>query len=479
MTDAVYQLPGLGSGVHPRISPPAEHVAAPEVGWLVADALLGAGFLAAVVIGSNLDRAPRSLEEFFAIRLSLENVVLLTAFGLAWPAVLSFCGLYVPARLLEGKGEWPRLALAGAVAGVLAMVFPLTSTSGAMRPEHALLSAVAVVSVAAAARAGVRAAGWRSGPVARRNVVIVGSGPRACEAYLELKANRRISYDILGFFDDAKASPPAGAYMPCLGGLQRFETFLADNVVDEVRIALPVKTRYDCTQWAIAVCERVGIEFSYPIDTFEHAVTRRRVSGDHDRSTLTGTPVPNEEDLPLKRAFDVVVGLALLVPLALPMALIALAIKATSPGPVLFVQQRNGQNKRRFRMYKFRSTRIAAQPEPGQDQEALVTPVGRLLRRSRLDELPQLWNVLRGDMSIVGPRPILPAEIGRYGAMASLLLSLKPGLTSMGVVEGRATEGFPVRAHLELQYVRTWNLFRDIWILLRTVPIVLRGAVAR
>ena len=496
MTDAVQELPGLVLERRPaRVSSPGERVAAPAGGWRLADALLGAGILLAVIVGSNLDRMPQGLEEFLAFRLSLKNVVLLTAFGVAWPAVLALCGLYAPARLREGKGEWPRLVVAAAVACVLAMVFPLTSRSGAVRPEHALLFALMVAPATAAVRAAVRVAQRLARPIAARNVVIIGSGPRACAAYLELKGNRRISYDILGFVDDTTVSPPAGAFMRCLGGLQQFEAILAEHVVDEVRIALPIKSMYDVSQRAIGVCERVGVEFSYPLDTFQHALTWQKLSRHQGRSTLNGAPVPNEEDLPLKRAFDVVVALTMLVLLAVPIVLIALAVKITSRGPVLFVQQRYGKNKRLFRMYKFRSMRVDAEAELRrkpelyeeylrgnfklpEDRDPRITALGRLLRKSSLDELPQVWNVLRGDMSVVGPRPIVPAEVGQYQAVASLLLALKPGLTSMWVVEGRSSVGYPRRAQLELQYVRNWSLFRDLMILLRTVPVVLRGTGA-
>jgi lipopolysaccharide/colanic/teichoic acid biosynthesis glycosyltransferase len=104
-----------------------------------------------------------------------------------------------------------------------------------------------------------------------------------------------------------------------------------------------------------------------------------------------------------------------------------------------------------------------------------VTAIGRFLRRTSLDELPQLWNVLRGDMAVVGPRPIVPAELSHYGPEAYLLLALKPGLTSAWVLSGRSAVGYPQRAELELGYVRNWSLWRDTWIVLKTVPAVVRG----
>jgi lipopolysaccharide/colanic/teichoic acid biosynthesis glycosyltransferase len=159
---------------------------------------------------------------------------------------------------------------------------------------------------------------------------------------------------------------------------------------------------------------------------------------------------------------------------------------------VFFGQERYGKNKRLFRMYKFRSMRADAEEVLRQNpqlytqycqsnfklpdkQDPRLTGLGRFLRKTSLDELPQLWNVLRGEMAIVGPRPVVPAELVHYGPQSCLLLALKPGLTSAWVLGGRSTLGYPRRAELELSYVRNWSLWRDTWICLKTVPFVLTG----
>jgi lipopolysaccharide/colanic/teichoic acid biosynthesis glycosyltransferase len=239
----------------------------------------------------------------------------------------------------------------------------------------------------------------------------------------------------------------------------------------------------------------VGVEFSYPVDTFEHVFTQPRLTNGEGHSTINAAPVPHDERLIYKRVFDIAFASVMLIVLSVPMVLIAVAVKVTSRGPILFAQQRYGKNRRLFVMYKFRSMRVDAEsallenPDLCAEYHAnnfklpdkrdpRITPLGRFLRRTSLDELPQLWNVVRGEMSIVGPRPILPAEISHYGAVASLLLALKPGLTSMWVVEGRSSVGYPRRAHLEIMYVRNWSLLRDLCIVAKTVPAVLRGTGA-
>ena len=196
----------------------------------------------------------------------------------------------------------------------------------------------------------------------------------------------------------------------------------------------------------------------------------------------------------VKRTLDMVgavMGLVVLSPL---MAVLGITIRLASPGPAFFAQRRPGLGGRTFRCLKFRSMRVDAEAQlqrspalyeavrrngklpPGADPR--ITRVGRWLRKTSLDELPQLWNVLRGDMSLVGPRPITPTEIDHYGERAPLLLSLKPGMTGAWAVRGRSTVGYPDRADIELDYIRHWSLWLDISIMIRTVPIILtaRGA---
>ncbi|MFL5617385.1 MAG: sugar transferase [Gemmatimonadaceae bacterium] len=201
------------------------------------------------------------------------------------------------------------------------------------------------------------------------------------------------------------------------------------------------------------------------------------------------------QQLLVKRVLDLVLASMLLVLLAPLMLAVAVALIVGSPGPVIYGQRRLGRYGRSFKCFKFRSMftdaeqRLASDPElhaeyvrngfklpDGQDPR--ITPLGRVLRRTSLDELPQLWNVLRGDMSLVGPRPIVPAEIRHYQDDSQMLLLLQPGITGLWQVSGRSTLAYPERTDLELEYVERWTLGRDLRILAATVPAVLqrRGA---
>ena len=190
-----------------------------------------------------------------------------------------------------------------------------------------------------------------------------------------------------------------------------------------------------------------------------------------------------------KRALDFTasaIGLVCLSPL---LALLAAAIRLESPGAVLFYHERVGLRGRRFRCLKLRTMRADAEEQLRadatmfeeyrlnhfkipDDRDPRVTPVGRFLRRASLDELPQLWNVLVGEMSLVGPRPVIDEELGLYNGSRDLLLSVRPGITGAWAVNGRHAVGYPERCELELRYVRAWSLRGDFGILVRTLAAV-------
>jgi len=191
----------------------------------------------------------------------------------------------------------------------------------------------------------------------------------------------------------------------------------------------------------------------------------------------------------VRRAIDVVGALLALVGLAPVFAGVALLIWWKLGRPLIFVHQRLGRAGRPFRLYKFRSMLVGADQTMRTSPEAYrlyaaqnfkmpdderITPLGRFLRRASLDELPQLWNVLKGDMSLVGPRPIVPEEIAQYGDYGRMLLRVKPGLTGLWQVSGRSEIGYPERARLDLHYVGGRSLERDLGILMRTLPAVIR-----
>jgi exopolysaccharide biosynthesis polyprenyl glycosylphosphotransferase len=255
------------------------------------------------------------------------------------------------------------------------------------------------------------------------------------------------------------------------------------------------QTLFSEIESAILACETEGVEVWLVADFVKTSIARATVDDFHGKPLLVFRTAPDLTwQLICKRLIDVfgaLVGLIVLGPLVMLPA--ALAIKLTSPGPILFRQRRSGLHGRHFTMFKFRSMVDNAEmlrveletfnemsgPVFKMQQDPRVTPVGRLMRKTSIDELPQLWNVLTGDMSLVGPRPPIPSEVQQYDPWHRRRLSMKPGLTCLWQVRGRNVIDFDQWMKLDLQYIDNWSLWLDFKILLRTIPVVLSGIGAR
>ncbi len=454
------------------------------VGGLLA--LLG-GFLAA-----NLGRMPAGMEEFLEMRLTIRNLLLLVCFMLIWRLLCSWVGLYDPMRIRRLSSEVLRVALVCGIGAAAAMVFPLISRSGAFSP-------LAVVYFGAVAGAGllllrgVLRTVTATGAPAIHEVLIVGSGPRAWNAYQDLESDPHVSCRLLGFVDvdDRLASEKVRQHWA--GPLSELESILMRREVDEVLIALPIRSCYSEIQRAIEICWRLGIRCKYLADAFDHGRSTPRFEEGGRLKTIAMAVAPEDGRLILKRATDVVCALVGLVVLAPLIAAAAIAVKLSSPGPILFSQERHGLHKRRFRMYKLRTMFVNAEARQAdlEDQneasgpvfkirdDPRITPVGRLLRRASIDELPQLWNVLRGDMSLVGPRPLPVRDVQRFTEGALMRrFSVRPGVTGLWQVSARSSLDFEDWVRLDMQYIDDWSLALDARILALTLPAVVRGSGA-
>ena len=327
-----------------------------------------------------------------------------------------------------------------------------------------------------------------------RRVLIVGSGNRATRLAETLAENAEWGLSIVGHLDPDPARighRVLGASI--LGTLGDISAVLKDHVIDEVILAVPRAMIPDVDKVARA-CEEEGVKLRLMADVFDVHVARMRLVEFGAIPLLTFEPVAQDEGkLLLKRLMDLA-AVVLLVPILLPAgALIALAIKLDSPGSVFFVQDRVGFNKRRFRMLKFRTMvagadRLQAQLEHLNEaagpifkiaHDPRITRVGRLLRRTSLDELPQLLHVLTGQMSLVGPRPMSVRDVDLFDqGIQRKRFSVKPGLTCLWQVSGRSQLPFSKWLELDLRYIDQWSLCLDVTILFRTIPAVLRGTGA-
>jgi exopolysaccharide biosynthesis polyprenyl glycosylphosphotransferase len=337
--------------------------------------------------------------------------------------------------------------------------------------------------------------GWIMGGLRKRGlgvsyVIIVGAGEVGRTVMRTIVARPELGYQIVGFVDDdpEKAQTDIGR-LKALGSLGNLSQLIEDKGVDEVIITLP--WMYHRKILAIVrECERRQVSARIVPDLFQMSLSQV------DVDDMGGVPLIGVREvgfgrgaLLVKRGLDTlgaVVGLTFGAPL---LALIALAVRLDSPGPVVFHQTRVGVGGKLFEIFKFRSMRKGAEDELERLRELneadgplfkirddpRLTRVGRFLRRISLDELPQLWNVLRGEMSLVGPRPPIPAEVEDYAEWHMRRLEVRPGMTGLSQVGGRSLLSFDEMVLLDIYYIENWSLWLDLKILLRTIPKALRG----
>lgn len=322
-----------------------------------------------------------------------------------------------------------------------------------------------------------------------RTVLIVGTSPGALGLADSIRQHRYWGFKILGFVAHPRAPEVFPPHYPILGTLDEILRIVEENVVDDILFAVSRRELDRMEDLFLALHEQ-GIRTRFALNLFPHVKTRTRLEELDGVPLLTFSTAP-EKPLPLaaKRAMDIALS-ALLIGLSLPVILmIALVIKITEGGEVFYRQTRCGLNGRRFTLYKIR-TMVQDAHERRNELEHLnemsgpvfklrrdprVTLLGRLLRRFSLDELPQLWNVLRGDMSLVGPRPPIPEEVALYQRWQRRRLSMKPGLTCLWQISGRNQLDFDRWMELDLEYIDSWSPWLDLKILLKTVPAVLSG----
>jgi exopolysaccharide biosynthesis polyprenyl glycosylphosphotransferase len=323
-----------------------------------------------------------------------------------------------------------------------------------------------------------------------RRLLVVGTGKRANDFIKRVEHHPEWGFELLGAVDD---EPGRGVHqvgrLNVIGTLDDIPTIFHRDAVDEVVFVVP-RSRLNALQGAIDDCETEGVVVTVAVDLFDTKLAKSSV-GELDGLPLLhfSTCHAKEWELLVKRIFDFAasgVGILVLSPLFLVMAIL---IKATSKGPIFFRQNRLGLAGRRFTLYKFRTMRQGAHdvlsdvtdlntmstPEFKAKKTSWITPVGRFMRKFSIDELPQLFNVFVGHMSIVGPRPTVPDEVEKYKDWQRRRFSMKPGITCLWQVNGRNNIAFEDWMKLDLEYLDSWSLWLDTKILLKTVPVVIFG----
>jgi len=445
--------------------------------------------LACVVYGNSARVPVGELHRFLEMRITVQNAAFAGLFILMWASCFEVLGLYRSEHqaILDKLG---RIGLGCAfMTAVLVFYLRIARTTGPTARIAVFFFSCSVMYETLR----IFGSQW----IAARDpqlVVILGSGKRAAKAWQEIRRRHNGTVKLLGFVDNRSTSEMApGVVGRHLGTIDDLSDLLLRNVVDELLVAVPLKSCYDMAQHAIEIAERVGVRVVYMQDMYVTTLKQNAFRSPELFSELVPIHERYVAAQVVKRLVDIVgslMGLCLLSPVFLA---VALAIKLTSKGPVVFAQDRFGHRRRLFRMYKFRSmvhnapelmARLEAQNEASGPifkirHDPRVTPLGRFLRASSLDELPQLWNVLIGNMSLVGPRPMSVRDVLLFSE-ATLMrrFTVKPGITGLWQVSGRSTLGFEKWIEMDFNYIDSWSLALDFQILARTVRAVFKGTGA-
>ncbi len=328
---------------------------------------------------------------------------------------------------------------------------------------------------------------WRSRPIDQ--VLIVGCGSLGRLTHRELRdgAKRR---EVVGYLRFEDEQENARLQAPVFGAVTDLEKVLRERVINEVYFATSAAEKRADVQDAIKSCEKFGIPFALPACGYRFARAKPANEGALADGYLHFLTVRNKPvQRALKRIIDIAVSFTALLLLSPLLVGTAIAVKLTSRGPILFKQERVGLHGRAFVLLNFRSmvqnaealkAKLAAANEQAgpvfkMKRDPRITSIGRFIRKYSIDELPQLVNVLRGDMSLVGPRPPIPSEVAKYEAWQRRRLSVRPGLTCVWQVSGRNEISFEEWMLLDMRYIDHWSLGQDLQLIAKTVPVVLTG----
>jgi exopolysaccharide biosynthesis polyprenyl glycosylphosphotransferase len=324
------------------------------------------------------------------------------------------------------------------------------------------------------------------------NIVIIGTSPKARKMGALVSRYSDWGLRILGYVV-AKESTSVKPEGDILGSVSDLSSIIENNVVDEI-IFVGDRPSLDVLDRVLELCNEQGIRTRVAADFFPAKVTNLSMEFLENVPVITFSSAPEHApSLLVKRILDIVISAILLVILMPFLLIIGVMVKITSRGPIIYRQVRCGLFGRKFHLYKIRSMYNGAEdvlweirhlnemdgPVFKMRNDPRVTPLGRFLRKSSIDELPQFWNVLKGDMSLVGPRAPLPDEVKEYTRWQRRRLSVKPGITCLWQVSGRSEIDFHEWMKLDLHYIDNWSLLLDLKILLRTFPVVIFGKGAR
>jgi exopolysaccharide biosynthesis polyprenyl glycosylphosphotransferase len=460
----------------------------------------------AILVGSFIGSTLTSLRgmgaisftEFLAIRISVRNFAVFTGLLLLWHLLFAFFGLYDSKRLSRHLAEaidvLKATSLGTFVLIAVSLLLHLTFAIPLFFASFWLFSTASVVVSRLSLRVLLEQVRLRGRN--QRYVLIVGTNPRAVQFARSIEANPALGYRVLGFVDrnwpGMKEFRKTGYRLSC--DPDGFQEFLRKNVIDEVLIAWPMRSLYQDSWRLGAFCEEQGLITRYFSNLFDMKLSQSGIDEFAGNAVITMAPrLPNLWVQIVKRTLDFTLSLTAIIVLLPFFFLITILIKLTSPGPVIFKQKRVGLNKRIFSLYKFRTMVVGAEQKQAElehlneasgpvfkiKNDPRISPIGKFLRRSSIDELPQLFNVLKGDMSLVGPRPLPVRDYEGFRVdWQRRRFCVRPGITCLWQVMGRSSLSFERWMQLDIEYVDRCSLWLDVQILLQTIPAVFRGSGA-
>ncbi|MDR3566932.1 MAG: sugar transferase [Syntrophobacteraceae bacterium] len=428
-------------------------------------------------------------------RISVRDFLAYAVYLLLWRAIFFLFGLNVSERISSFRREAVDVVKATFAGSLALFALDLVFRTSSITIEFIALFWIATALGTITTRLLLRnlQQAMRRRGLNLRHVLIVGTNSKAIKFSKKIESKSEAGYKIVGFVENGcygNGEFKKSGYK-VVTDFESFPDFISSNVVEEVMVCLPLKSHYDQCYRIAKSCEEQGIVVRFMSELFDLPLAVPNLEALDGVPVLTlRTGAMQGWPLLMKRGIDIVLSAVMLLscwPLFVP---IAILIKLTSSGPVFFTQMRPGLHKRPFKIYKFRTMVKDADNRIGQvahmneengpafkiKNDPRITSFGRFLRRTSLDELPQLINVLKGEMSLVGPRPLFYWEFDRIeDAWVRRRNSVRPGVTGLWQVSGRSDVSFDGRVRMDLEYVDTWSLAKDFRILAKTALVVLTG----
>ena len=448
--------------------------------------------LAAAIVVSGYEGMPSTLNELLSAQITIQNLIVIIIAISTWHVIFQLLGLYETKRMGSRIQEcidiikatslgtffvtsFMSIFYAQVFAGIFVFLLWVLSTLSTITARMTMRLLLIIV---------------RNRGRNLRHMILIGTNQRVQRFAEKITKRKDLGYNIIGFVDDKCFDNSKNTEL--LSDLQHFSDVLKRHVVDEVVIGLPIKTFYKEIDEILSLCEEQGIIVRFLTDMFfDLRLAKSRVDDLEGASLLTLYTAPLDGwFLEFKRVFDLAVSFFALILLLPLFIIVGILIRLESAGPVFFLQERVGYNKRRFKVYKFRTMIKDAENKQSEFEhlnemsgpvfkikdDPRVTRVGRFLRKTSIDELPQLLNVFKGDMSLVGPRPLPVRDFECFEKeWQKRRFSIRPGLTCLWQINGRNEVPFERWIEMDMEYIDNFSFMLDLKILIKTIPAVLRG----